>query len=91
MRVFPLGVDGGAVIRLPGTYLAIEKAFTMTQKDSRPICVYRLRDVSEVPGKEIQDLKLYSPQWRAILGLGFWPYREVPLPSEDAILWLKTL
>ena len=85
----PLGLTGGAVFRLPGSYWAVEKTFTKTARTQRKVCAYLLRGASSVPGADVQIRHIDRYRMKGLLG--FWPFREIPPLSPAAILWLEPL
>jgi len=85
----PLGMTGGAIIRLPGSYWATEKTLMQPTKTERKMCGYLLKGASKVPGA---DVLIRSGQRHLLHGvLGFWPFREVPPLCPAASEWLEPM
>lgn len=85
----PLGMTGGAIVRLPSSYWATEKHFMTHTKTQRRFCGYLLRDASAVAGT---DVMIRSGLRHGLKGLlGYWPFREVPPLSSAALEWLEPM
>jgi hypothetical protein len=85
----PLGMTGGAIVRLPGSYWATEKTFMQHTKTQRNMCGYLLKGASAVPGTDVMIRSGHRHRLHGLLG--YWPFREVPPLSPAALEWLEPM